>query len=478
MDSEVGVTDDRARLLQLRLDGARDRSASSPSSAAGRAGHELTAAQRRMLLVDELSGAALAYNVAAVYLITGPVETAALVRAIDRVVARHDVLRLRLDGRGENASAVFAPAARGLAEFLDLSAEANPTGLARKLCQERIQRKFDLRTAGPFRAWLIKLAEDEVILGLSVHHMVFDRQSLVTWARDLADFYRELTSAGVAGSPDRGPARQVRQLPPETNSRGGEGTDLSFWQEELTGVQPTLDLPFDRSRPDSPSYAADEVYFELPGPVCTQVTALAAECATTPFTLLLSAYGAVLARYAGESAVAIGCPFNGRPVGFEECIGFFANSLPVVVRSTSATTVRGLITATRKAMLEAQDHQRIPFTELVRRLAPTRRAGVNPLFQVWFDLSVAEGSEAAATLRLPGCIVSYFEASRARTRFDLELHMTHLQSGTFAGRFIFAEDLFDRETIELLSDHCQTFIENAVANPEQNVADVELEQVD
>lgn len=421
-----------------------------------------------MILVDALSGEARAYNVSAIYAVYGVLDLGALDRALGHVCARHDIFRMRASGRADDASLTIHDAApRPLVR--DLTDLDRPLDRAIEISRRLALDPFDLAATGTLRTWVLRVAPDMTVLGLAAHHLALDRRSLVIWATELRRFY----SAEVAGThpSDRERPPQFHEAPEPEQTRA----DLDFWVDELSGVSHNLPLPFDRRRRATPSHAARQVCFALSEQMSEAVRALALACSTTPFTFLLGAFAAVLSRYAMESAVVVGCPFDARPPGYGDCIGFFANSMPVVVRTPPATTGRDLVVRTRNTMAEAQDRQTVAFDEIVRAISPPRIAGVNPLFQVWFDLADARGAVAAETLSLPGTTVEYLTVDQVRTRLDLEMHLVSERKGTFTGRLIFATELFDSDTAELLCLHFQNFVEQAAAAPDRDIDDFELE---
>src|SRR6185503_18509786 len=141
----------------------------------------------------------------------------------------------------------------------------------------------------------------------------------------------------------------------------------------------------------------------------------------TLFMTLLSAWATVLSRLSGQHDVLVGTPVAGRSrTELEPLIGFFVNTLVLRIDAGGRPSVAELISRVRRAALAAQDHQDLPFEQVVEILQPPRSTAHFPLFQVWFVWQ--EHSEEPA-LQLPGLTLRRVDAERPGAKFDLLLDM-------------------------------------------------------
>jgi non-ribosomal peptide synthetase component F len=156
----------------------------------------------------------------------------------------------------------------------------------------------------------------------------------------------------------------------------------------------------------------------------------------------------------------------------EGLIGFFANSLPVAADLSDDPSFDDIVARARAAVLDAHAHREVPFDDIVRAVSPPRLPGHNPIFQVWFDLIGAGPADGG--LVLPGVDTRPFHDSRARTRFDLELHLTESASGELTGRLLYAVDLLDRSTAEEIAGHYQGFLRAVARRPATRLSEVDF----
>nr|WP_083466054.1 condensation domain-containing protein [Kibdelosporangium sp. MJ126-NF4]CEL12857.1 Non-ribosomal peptide synthetase [Kibdelosporangium sp. MJ126-NF4]CTQ98543.1 Non-ribosomal peptide synthetase [Kibdelosporangium sp. MJ126-NF4] len=452
------------RLLEQRLSGR----STSAVAAGSHDSAPLSSDQRRLWFLTELRADRLEYNVDAAWRLRGPLRPDALEEALRAVVRRHDVLRITVSGADAEPRQVVGPMPRTVLARHDLAGEADPVAAAFALAQDVGNQPFDL-TEGPLlRAWLARLGPDDHVFGVTVHHMVFDRDSLAILLADIAAAYAhngELDPLPAQYTDFAAWQRQRAQAPERA-------ADRDYWRERLADVPVVLELPTDRPRPPQPSGHAGEVAITIPPAKADAVRALAAAHRTTPFIPALAAFQGVLSRYApGVPAVAVGCPFNARTrVEFEGLIGFFARSLPVVADIDGDPTFARLVDMARDTMLTAHRHQELPLDEIVALTGTPRDLGHNPVFQVWFDLA-----DTGDTVPWPdGVSIAPLPTGQARTRFDVEMHLVDNASAGITGRLLYATDLFDHETAVEFARHYETFLAAAVTEPSTRLSRIPL----
>ncbi len=500
--SAENLSDAGRELLRRRL-AARAATARATAGATGPAASAqpatgpvpLAPAQHRLWFIDRLGAGNLAYNVSAAYRLDGPLDTAALERALALVVERHEILRSRVTTTAEGepllrtafSAADIPPAVHDLTNTQDAEdAEdaVDPEAAAARLAERYADTAFDLAAGPLLKPWLARLGEHRHILGLTVHHILFDRDSLDIFSRELSTAYAAF--AGETGTPE-GP-ESASPLPPlpaqyadfaREQAAAADAPDLArrtaAWRERLRGVPPVLELPGDHERPARPSYRAGEAPVHLPADAAEKLRALSRERGTTPFVVFLAAFQGLLGRLTAEESLVVGCPFNGRTrVAHEGLIGFFVNSLPVVGDLTGDPAFTRLVDRTREATLAAYDDQDVPFDRIVKAVDPPRDLSRNPLVQVWFDLADGGPGGTAPPLELTGVETAYFGEGRARTRFDAELHLGTGADGAVTGRLLYARDLFEQGTAESFCSYYTHFLHAVADDPEQRLSRVPI----
>ncbi|UFP96149.1 non-ribosomal peptide synthetase [Gloeobacter morelensis] len=435
----------------------------------------LSSAQQRLWFLDRLEPGDPAYNVPFALRLKGTLDLDALGRCFTEVVRRHESLRTTFTLQGGQPVQRIAPPTNDDAPLrvVDLCALAEPQREAhlQQLLAAEACRPFDLEHGPLLRTVVIRLGEDEHALLLTLHHIAADGWSVGVLTRELAVLYPAFQSA------------QPSPLPPlsvqyadfsEWQHRflqdGAFEEQLHYWQNQLAGVPPLLELPLDRPRPQAPSSAGGWVPIELGPETATAIALLARREGATPFMVLLAALQTLLYRCGGQTDFLIGTPVANRHRGeLEPLIGFFVNTLPLRADLSGDPSFRQLIARARESALGAYAHQDLPFEKLVEHLAPQQRWGRSPLVQAVFALQNAP----ASALELPGLSIESLSAKGRTAKFDLTLSLEEGPSG-LCGGFEYSTDIFDVETVESLAERFGVLLAGIVARPETRLSRLPL----
>jgi condensation domain-containing protein len=332
----------------------------------------------------------------------GPLDAAALRRALDRIVARHESLRTtfgQVDGLPVQRVAVAQPNGFSLVEH-DLRGVPEPEATLRDFVAEEARARFDLEHGPLIRGRLLRVADDEHVLLITMHHIVSDGWSMGVFAQELSTLYDAFRS----GRDDPLPALPTQYADYAAWQRRWIDGQLlerqaGYWERALAGAPELLELPTDRARPQQQDFAGDSVPLELDAELTAALKTLSRRHGTTLFMTLLAGWAVVLSRLSGQTDVVVGTPMANRGrLEIEELIGFFVNTLALRVDLSGAPTVVELLRQVRARALEAQQHQDIPFEQVVERVRPARSLAYTPLFQVMFTWQNAPGE----SLDLPG----------------------------------------------------------------------------
>jgi condensation domain-containing protein len=465
------------RLLALRLSGSVGTRLVPQPGAEADTRIPLSLDQRRLWFIDQADPGILAYNVHAAYRLRGELDLGALRSAVSLVFNRHRALRARfVMEKGEPYQLIDAASADFEVSARDFSDESDPIAAAREFAKARADRRFSLARGPLFDSWVARVGEDDHVLGIVVHHIVFDRDSLSIWEAEISAMY---AASRAERTPDLPPlvahyGDYVRWQ--RSEAACGAGQQVEYWRRRLQGVPAVTELPLDRPRPKRASYRACSIPVGLPADRGRGLREIAKSHRTTVFAVALAALQGLLFRYIpAAGTVVVGCPVNGRNrPDFEGLMGFFAHSLPIVaVRADRADgTFSDMTAQARDSLLAAHENQAIPFDDLVRIAAPPRDLGHNPLFQIWFDLvTQSPGSQG---LSLPGLMVEEFDTEQVRTRFDLEMHLIEKPSGELSGRLLAATDLFDDSTVQGFVRHYENFLSAVAGKPDLRMRNIPI----
>ena len=382
------------RVEELRRAGEGCRPPAARSRRPREAPLPLSFAQERLWFLHQMEPEGAGYNMPWSGRLRGGLDAGALERALGELVRRHEALRTTFRPVEQGAVQVVHPAAPAHLPVLDLTglAPQDREDEARRLAREDAERPFDLERGPLLRATLLRLADEEHVLLLTMHHIVSDGWSMGVLFRELFTLY-ESFSRGLR-------ARPASPLPPlavqyadfAVWQRGwlqGEvlQRQLDWWRERLGGAPPALELPTDRPRPAVASSRGASLVFRLSADVTRGLRSLARREGATLYMVTHAALDLLLSRWSGQEDLVVGSPIAGRTqVGTEGLIGFFVNTLALRIDLSGDPSFRELLGRVRETALGAYAHQELPFERLVEEVAPERGLSHTPLFQVMFAL--------------------------------------------------------------------------------------------
>ncbi|RPE27817.1 non-ribosomal peptide synthetase [Kitasatospora cineracea] len=456
--------------LAAALDGAR---AERPrlERAAGRPDPlPLSYAQQRLWFLHRFEGPSATYNVPLVLRLDGPLDAAALGRALTDVVGRHESLRTVFPETGGVPRQVVLDAAGA---DLDLTPrEVDPAQLDAVLAAETAYA-FDVAVQRPVRARLLRLGPDAHVLVLLVHHVAGDGWSLAPLSRDLGAAYRA-RSAGRAPGWAELPVQyadytlwQRALLGDEGDPAGLAARQLAFWEEALADLPDALELPVDRPRPAVASHRGDAFAFPVDPDTHRALDALARSRGCSLFMVLQGALAVLLHRHGAGEDIALGTPVAGRTdEALDELVGFFVNTLVLRTDLSGDPTFEQVLDRVREFDLAAYAHQDVPFERLVDALEPERTESRHPLFQVMLALQ----NNAGAELELPGLVVAQQPVRTGISKFDLTFTFAERRDGRgrplgLDGTLEFAADLFEPATARALAERLVRLLGVLAADP-------------
>ena len=409
----------------------------------------LSFAQQRLLFLWQLDPTSDAYKMTAGLRLHGELKQAALLRSFDYLIQRHEVLRTVFRTDGEQPAQVVLGEQTLALEKVDLSglpADERETRLAAQVANATGQ-PFDLRQGPLLRAHLFRLADDEHVLVVCMHHIVSDGWSMDVMIQEFVQCYQAFSEGrepGLAELPLQYADYAIWQ---RAWLEAGEGErQLGYWHAQLGDEHPLLDAARDFPRPVSQSFRGEHVRFDFGAGLSARLNAFGRAHGMSLFMLVLAGFSLFLSRKAGQRDIRIGVPNANRGrAETEGLIGFFINTQVLCCQVDESGSYLDLLACIREASFGAQAHQDVPFEQLVDLLAPERSLGHNPLFQAKFNQNVVLKSGLA--LQLPGLAVSEYPLHNEGAHFDLALDIT--DDGTLIhGDLSFASDLYLRSTVE------------------------------
>ncbi|MBW4483049.1 MAG: amino acid adenylation domain-containing protein [Tildeniella torsiva UHER 1998/13D] len=425
-------------------------------------------AQRRLWVLDQLDPGRAFYTIPAAVRLRGKLDLAALSASFRHLVQRHETLRTTFAQVEGQPVQVIAPVLDLPLTVVDLGDRSDREAQVTALCLSEAQRPFDLEQGPLLRVTVLKLAETEHIVLLTMHHIVSDGWSMGVLIQELASLY----SAFVHHQVPTLPALPVQYADfaawQQQTADDWLPHQLTYWLRQLQGAPSFLPLPTDYPRPAVQSFRGAQRPFQLTAKLSQALHELGRQGSATLFMTLLAGFNVLLHHLTQAEDILVGSPIaNRNRAELEGLIGFFVNTLVLRSQPSGAISFRTLLHQVRETTLAAYAHPDAPFERLVDELKLKRTLSHNPLFQVWFVLQNAP----APDLELPGLTLSPVDVEQTTARYDLKLNLWESSAG-IAGFWNYNADLFAATTIHHLSDTWVALLERLAQSPDlplQNV---------
>jgi amino acid adenylation domain-containing protein/non-ribosomal peptide synthase protein (TIGR01720 family) len=462
-----------AKRLQLLAARARERGLDPrqlPIAPQARSGGRspLSFAQERLWVVDRLEPGSPAYNEPYRARLAGPLSPAVLAASLSEIVHRHEILRSTFPEEAEPVQVAGPPRPLPL-PLVDLGGLAAPgrAAEAERLSRREAEIPFDL-AAGPIvRAALIRLAGEDHLLLLTLHHIACDAASISLLSAELDALYESAAAGSV--TPLSPPPLQYADFAVWQRAWLADQTLdklVAHWRERMRGAPSLLELPLDRPRPERMSFAGAELPLRLGGALTSRLRELARRNGATLFMLLLAAFDTLLARLSGQLDIVVGSPVSGRDrTELGGVIGFFVNTIALRTDLAGDPAFAAVVQRVRETALAAFDHQDLPFARLVEEVQPARSPAYAPLVQVVFMLQRAAAAAPRRFVLRP--------LDNGTAKFDLTFKLIEGKQEV-TGVVEHSASLFARTTIARWVEHWATLLEAVAERPEQPLSALPL----
>jgi amino acid adenylation domain-containing protein len=431
----------------------------------------LSFGQEQLWFIDQFAPGLSTYNIPGGLRLTGDLAVAALGRAVDGLLARHEALRTRLVSvEGRPVQVIDAPP-ETMWTVPDLSGLPEPEREKRyrQLAGAHVAAPFALDKGPLFRSELVKLADQDHVLLINVHHSAFDGWSFGVLFRELSELY----DAAVTGRPADLPELSIQfadyALWERDRLQGKVLDDLAaYWSEALHGAG-SVQMPTDRPRPVVQSFDGGLERLAMGAQVLDGLRTLSRREGTTLFVTLLSALQVLLHRYSGQDDIVVGTASANRSrEELAPLIGYLVNTLPMRIDTSGDPTFLELLARVKETTLAAYAHQELPFAKLVDVLKVERDASRSPLFQIGFTI----GEDPDEERRCGGVTMRIEPVDLLAAKCDLNFFMEAWDE--FRIEISYATALFDAATVRRMLESMLVLMAGIVADPSRKLSQLPL----
>ncbi|MBD1379489.1 non-ribosomal peptide synthetase [Metabacillus arenae] len=429
--------------------------------------YPLSFAQERMWFTSQLDPNSAAYNIPLAMRIEGYININQLEQSFNFVLQRHEVLRARFTNERGVPVQHISPFKKAAIQVVEVSGEdgIDQKKHVKKLVNERAASPIALDSDWLFNITLYKLSENEHILLLVLHHVIFDGWSTGVLMNEIIESYH----SGEESSTDLTiQYADYAEWQRDKLSNGEYQNQVDYWKGKIGSNPPELQLPYDYPRQKGQSFDGDIKRFTLNRSLISSIIDASKEYRTSPFVILLSAYYLFLYKYTGQKEIILGVPISNRQqLDIEPLIGCIANTIPVKGNIQTHHPISNFIEQVSIATREAQDHQELPFDKLVDELDINRTLSYSPVFQSMFVFQHQHHS----SLKLGSSLLTPYEVETKTSKFDLSLSIMETEDG-IEGFIEYCDKLFKPETINRMVANYINILEEIVYEPNKLVSEI------
>jgi len=440
----------------------------------GRFSFPLSFAQQRLWFLNEMQPESSFYHILSTFKLIGRLDEEALTKSFQALIKRHEMLRTHFDIASDKKPVqVIAPVGELDFQSIDLMDRAFDERLveAKKILEARMKKACQLKKGPLWWATLVRVADDEWRLLLTMHHIIFDGWSLGVFITELAHLYESYVKGTKASLPELA-FQYVDYVSDQSDKFDDEmrKKQLDYWTQHLSGGDfSPVALPFDYPRPKVQTFAGAVYELILKKELFEGLKQVSRECNATMFMTLLAAFKVLLYRYSASTDIIVGTPISGRNQReFEHLIGPFINTLPLRTNLANNPTFTELLEQVRAVSLDAYANQDVSFDAIVDEMNPERSLSYNPIFQLLFAYQ-----NALQPIKTADLAITYETSDDQTAKFDLSLEIFEGLEGPTC-LFEYNTDLFKKETVEKIAHSFQKLLIDITGNPTMKLNEIEM----
>jgi hypothetical protein len=261
--------------------------------------------------------------------ISGKFDVGVLRMVISYLIRRHESLRASFRKIGEDYYTATEDADSPMydVDFKDIrDAGSGKDSASEKAFIYFDGHKFDLQNGPLFLVRVMQTGDEEYILAIKVHHVIYDGWSLDVLLRDLSTAYMSYASGEPPALPEL--KFQFKDYMFFRNSLIQKGYDRQqqYWRSLYNGLPGELTIPGAKmSLDDQVRRNGETVFFSMSADLLKRLNALSGKFGTSLFIVLQAAFKHYLSRVTGQSDIVIGTMCFGRDEldGIEDQIGYY-----------------------------------------------------------------------------------------------------------------------------------------------------------
>ncbi|GAB3264612.1 hypothetical protein GCM10027347_31780 [Larkinella harenae] len=410
------------------------------------------------------------YNMLTSLRFRGALDRTALERAIQTLVNRHESLRMLFSADGESLC-ILKELPIKLA-YQDLSAQTitEKETLIAEYVQQETGYVFDLQNGPLLRTALFKLAEDEFRLVLTSHHSTRDGWSMGAILLDLSALYSAYAQNLPVLLPDA-PSYADYAVEQLQFAQSAEYQRVeNFWINKYKDNIPVFDLPTDFPRPAARTFKSQRLDFPMDSEFVQAIKKMGLKAGCSFVTTLLGAFEVLLHRLSGQEDIVVGLPAAGQSItGNNRLVGHCVNLLPLRSHLEPNQKFADFLKICRQSVFDAYEHQRLTFSDLVRKLNIPRDASRIPLVPIVFNIDMGMNDG----VQFHGLTHELISHPKEYENFEIFFNATGSEKALTL-ECAYNTQLFSAETINRMMGDFMNLLKTVVADPAVVISEIKF----
>ena len=400
--------------------------------------YELSSAQSRMFLINQIEGGSAKYNETQMLRVKGNLDKDRLENAFKEIIKRHEILRtgfFMVDNKP--VQKVFDSVPFKI-KYLD----ADESELDE--IKNEFVKAFNLGNPPLLRVLLVRINDHEHMMFFDIHHIVIDGTSFGIFINEVLSLYEGRKLCEIKKQYKDFAAWQNNEAKSETIKKQED-----FWMKQFEDEIPVLNLPTDFARPLVPSGKGNKVYFTIDKKTTKSIKNICQETETTMFMFLFAVYNVLLHRYSNQEDIVVGIPVAGRNhPDTENMLGMFINTLPIRTAPKGNMTFVEYLLQVKDVIIKCLENQEFQYEKIVNVLNVTRDMSRNPLFDVMFSLQNMDIPKTKTS----DLEFEQLEFSNGTSKQDLSMFIREVDD-KLEIETEFSTDLYKAESINRFNEH-------------------------
>ncbi|HWK03632.1 MAG TPA: amino acid adenylation domain-containing protein [Puia sp.] len=430
--------------------------------------YDVSGAQKRLWILQQLEGSQYAYNIPGSFSLQGQLDVPSFEFALNSLICRHEILRTTFTSvNGTPKQKIHSPGEKPFhLPLVNLTGWADAASQTAELLDKMTSHRFDLEAGPLLETSLIKLSDQEHIFLINIHHIITDAWSTKVILHDIMRSYNDHVEGRIADLPPlRIQYKDYSEWLQQVANEDGYEEHRAYWRNLFDSHPPVLDLTTDQPRPSLKTYNGDTIRKKLPASLLAALYKLSHQQNTSLFMTVLALVKTLLYRYTGQEDIVVGSPIASRDHGdLEDQIGFYTNTLPIRTRIDGEADFPHLLQKIKEQTLDAYEHAAYPFDLLIEDLNIERNLSRSPLFDILVDLQDPEGIPDTKQL-LKNLSITRLDIDTPACKFDLTFTFQEKDS-MIELRIEYNTDLFLPERINRMIAHFETLATQVLSNPQ------------